>query len=218
MRRKLVCASPFDAALHDAFGKAHGLNCYHTYGPDFMNHDVGHYLGDVFKGESLDRYVRKTPQAKMPLYHLIGALDPLEEKDIAKRITDGLPETLGEWIRADGLTHLKIKLNGDNLNWDVERVIGVNAVAETEQKKRGVEAWFYSLDFNEKCENVAYLLKFLHAIRERTPAGFARIQYIEQPTKRDPSRVCCAGEQDVSFGNCPLTEFDGVAIMTFCLC
>ncbi len=25
----LVCASPFDAALHDAFGKAHGLNCYH---------------------------------------------------------------------------------------------------------------------------------------------------------------------------------------------
>src|SRR5947209_20290415 len=29
----LVCASPFDAALHDAFGKLHGLNCYHTYGP-----------------------------------------------------------------------------------------------------------------------------------------------------------------------------------------
>src|SRR5205823_5627634 len=23
----LVCASPFDAALHDAFGKAHGLSC-----------------------------------------------------------------------------------------------------------------------------------------------------------------------------------------------
>src|SRR5262249_44904702 len=26
----LVCASPFDAALHDAFGKAQGLNCYST--------------------------------------------------------------------------------------------------------------------------------------------------------------------------------------------
>ncbi|HKC86804.1 MAG TPA: hypothetical protein VKG02_12555, partial [Blastocatellia bacterium] len=34
----LVCASPFDAALHDAFGKAHGLNCYHTYGHDFLAH------------------------------------------------------------------------------------------------------------------------------------------------------------------------------------
>ena len=26
----LVVASPFDAAIHDAFGKAHGLNCYRT--------------------------------------------------------------------------------------------------------------------------------------------------------------------------------------------
>ena len=94
----LVCASSFDAALHDAFGKVHGLNCYRTYGPDFMNHDLGHYLGNDFTGESLDRYIRKMPQAKMPLYHLIGALDPLEDKDIAKHINDGLPETLGEWI------------------------------------------------------------------------------------------------------------------------
>ena len=31
-----MVASPFDAALHDAYGKAHGLNCYHTYGPDFL--------------------------------------------------------------------------------------------------------------------------------------------------------------------------------------
>jgi L-alanine-DL-glutamate epimerase-like enolase superfamily enzyme len=181
----LVCASPFDAALHDAFGKVHGLNCYHTYGPDFMNHDVGHYLGAAFKGESLDRYVSKTPKAKMPLYHLIGALDPLEEKDVAKRINDGLPETLGEWIKADGLTHLKIKLNGDNLDWDVERVVGIDRVAEQTQQQRDVSQWCYSLDFNEKCPNVAYLLEFLRQVKARRPAGFERIQYIEQPTARD---------------------------------
>src|SRR5262245_21381480 len=52
----LVVASPFDAALHDAFGKAHGLNCYHTYGPDFLSHDLGHYLGPEFRGDHLDRY------------------------------------------------------------------------------------------------------------------------------------------------------------------
>jgi L-alanine-DL-glutamate epimerase-like enolase superfamily enzyme len=181
----LVCASSFDAALHDAFGKVHGLNCYHTYGPDFMSHDVGHYLGEDFKGESLDQYVSKTPKAKMPLYHLIGALDPLEEKDIAKRINDGLPETLGEWIRADGLTHLKIKLNGDNLAWDVERVVGVDRVAAETQQQRGVAKWFYSLDFNEKCPNVAYLLEFLKQVKARRPDGFERVQYIEQPTARD---------------------------------
>lgn len=181
----LVCASSFDAALHDAFGKAHGLNCYDTYGHDFMNHDVGHFLGDAFKGESLDRYVSKAPKAKMPLYHLIGALDPLEDKDIPKRINDGLPETLGEWIRTDGLTHLKIKLNGDNLDWDVERVVGVDRVSSEVQQQRGVARWYYSLDFNEKCPNVAYLLEFLKQVKSCRPDGFERIQYIEQPTARD---------------------------------
>jgi len=29
----LVTASAFEAAVHDAFGKVHGLNCYHTSGP-----------------------------------------------------------------------------------------------------------------------------------------------------------------------------------------
>jgi L-alanine-DL-glutamate epimerase-like enolase superfamily enzyme len=181
----LVVASPFDAALHDAFGKVHGLNCYRTYGQDLMSHDLGHYLGGEFAGETLDRYVRKVPRPRMPLYHLIGALDPLEEKDIKQRIGDGLPETLPEWIRHDGLTHLKIKLNGDDLAWDVERVVNVDRVAAETQRERGATRWHYSLDFNEKCPNVAYLLDFLRQVEQRRPAGFARIQYIEQPTARD---------------------------------
>ena len=180
-----MAASPFDAALHDAFGKAHGLNCFSTYGPDFMSHDLSHYLGAEFKGETLDRYVLKKAKPRMPLYHLVGALDPLTDADVAKPLADGLPETLAEWIPFNGLTHLKIKLNGDDLNWDVQRVIGVNRVAEIEQAKRGVATWFYSLDFNEKCANVGYLLEFLHKVKELTPAGFERIQYIEQPTKRN---------------------------------
>src|SRR5713226_3963309 len=73
----LVVASAFDAALHDAFGKVHGLNCYHTYGPEFMTYDLGHYLGPEFKEDHLDRYLLKHPKPRMPLYHLIGALDPL---------------------------------------------------------------------------------------------------------------------------------------------
>jgi L-alanine-DL-glutamate epimerase-like enolase superfamily enzyme len=181
----LVAASPFDAALHDAFGKVHGLNCFSTYGSDFMSHDLGHYLGTEFKGEWLDHYVDKKAKPRMPLYHLVGALDPLTTADVTKPIGDDLPETLGEWIHFNGLTHLKIKLNGDDLNWDVERVVGVNQVAETEQKKRGLAQWFYSLDFNEKCGSVGYLLEFLRKVKERTPAGFDKIQYIEQPTKRD---------------------------------
>jgi L-alanine-DL-glutamate epimerase-like enolase superfamily enzyme len=181
----LVTASPFDAALHDAYGKVHGLNCYHTYGREFMNHDLSHYLGPEFAGEYLDRYIRKDPQPRMPLYHLVGALDPLTEADIKQRIGDGLPETLPEWIAYNGLTHLKIKLNGDDLGWDVERVIGVDRVASEAQRQRRVTRWVYSLDFNERCRDVSYLLEFLHRLQERALGAFARVQYIEQPTARD---------------------------------
>ena len=70
------------------------------------------------------------PKPKLPLYHLVGALDALTDADVKDRLDDGLPNTLGEWIARDGLTHLKIKLNGDDLAWDVERCVRVNAVAE----------------------------------------------------------------------------------------
>ncbi|NWG12413.1 MAG: hypothetical protein HXY20_02625 [Acidobacteria bacterium] len=181
----LVAASPFDAALHDAFGKLHGLSCYRTYGRDFMVHDLSRYLGPEFKGQYLDGYIRKSPRQSMPLYHLVGAVDPLTNSDIRQRINDGLPETLPEWIRYNGLTHIKIKLNGDDIRWDVDRVLGVDRVSAETQAQRRVRSWFYSLDFNERCADVGYLLDFLARIREKAPACFERIQYIEQPTARD---------------------------------
>lgn len=181
----LVTASPFDAALHDAFGKVHGLNCYHTYGPDFLSHDLGHYLGPAFAGDTLDRHVSRQPQPRMPMYHLVGALDPLEPADVRQPVGDGLPETLGEWVAYNGLTHIKIKLNGDDLGWDVERVLRVERVVSEGQRQRGVTTWHYSLDFNERCSNVGYLLEFLHRVREQAAQGFERIAYIEQPTHRD---------------------------------
>lgn len=184
----LVVASPFDAALHDAFGKVHGLNCYHTYGPDFLEHDLGHYLGEEFAGEQLADYVATEPQPLMPLYHLVGALDPLEPGDVTKPVGDGLPETLADWIVYNGLTHLKIKLNGDDQDWDVERVVRVDRLCERVQAERGVTSWHYSLDFNERCPSAASLVTLLVRVQEKTPRGFERIAYVEQPTRRDLER------------------------------
>jgi L-alanine-DL-glutamate epimerase-like enolase superfamily enzyme len=181
----LTTASPFDAAVHDAYGKLHGVSSYRTYGPEFMRYDLSHYLNRDFKGEYLERYVYKQPKPSMPLYHLVGAVDPITEADIQKRINDGMPETLPEWIRYSGLTNIKIKLNGEDLKWDVERVLAVDRAATETQKTRGVARWVYSLDFNEKAPNVQYLLDFLKQIKAKTPAGFERIQYVEQPTARD---------------------------------
>ncbi len=182
---QLVAASPFDAALHDAYGRVNEVNSYNALSSEFMNHDLSEYLDDQFENEYLDQYTLRTPKDRLPLYHLVGALDPLTGQDIGERIGDGLPETLGEWITADGLTHLKIKLAGENLEWDVGRVLAVDRVAEEAQSARGCTQWYYSADFNEKCENVEYVLEFLNRIREESPAAYDRIQYIEQPTSRD---------------------------------
>src|SRR5262249_10188259 len=124
----LVVASPFDAALHDAFGKVHGRNCYATYSPEFVSHDLGHYLGKEFAGETLSQYISQAPTPRLPLYHLVGALDPLEPADVTHPVGDGMPETLGEWVPYNGLTHIKIKLNGDDIDWDVDRVCKVERV------------------------------------------------------------------------------------------
>ena len=182
---RLVAASPLDAAVHDAYGKANGINSYDALSSKFMNDDLSEYLDGQFKGEYLDKYTLREPKARMPLYHLVGAVDPLTLGDVFEKIGDNLPETLEQWIPYNGLTHLKIKLSGDDLKWDVERVLSVDRVATAAQAKRGCAQWFYSVDFNEKCANVEYVLDFLKQVKAGSPLGYDRIQYIEQPTHRD---------------------------------
>src|SRR3954468_1595865 len=186
----LVVASAFDAAIHDAYGKAFGRTVYETYGPEFMRRDLSVDLGPSFKGEYLDRYIPSAPKARMPVFHSVGASDPLDASDMQgrTRIDDGLPNTLEEWIPRDGLIRFKIKLNGGDLAADFERVVRIDKVVNRAQQARGVTDWKYSLDFNEGCPNVGYLLEFLRRLREATPTGFDRIVYIEQPTARDLQR------------------------------
>jgi L-alanine-DL-glutamate epimerase-like enolase superfamily enzyme len=181
----LVTASPFDSAIHDGFGKAHRLNCYHTYGRDFLRRDLSAYLGADFKGEYPDKYILKRPTPRIALYHSVGAADPILESDLQRRVEDGLPETLPQWIEYNGITHIKIKLNGEDRRWDIERITSIDRAAAETQRRRGVKEWKYLLDFNENCANVDYLLEVLRTVKERTPEGFDRIQYIEQPTARD---------------------------------
>lgn len=181
----LVTGSPFEAAIADAYGKLYNRSTYRTYTKEFLREDLSRYLGPDFKGEFLDRYVLPDPKPRMPLYHLCGAVDPIVDADLGKRLNDGLPETLPEWINFNGLSHIKIKLNGDNLAWDRDRVLTIDRVASETMRKRGAADWRYSLDFNERCANVAYLMDMLRQVKEKSPEGFARIQYVEQPTARD---------------------------------
>jgi L-alanine-DL-glutamate epimerase-like enolase superfamily enzyme len=181
----LVAGSPFDAALHDGFGKLLGTSVWKCYGRDQLPGDLSRFLGHGYADVFLEDHVLPEPVARLPLYHLVGALDPLDRSELSNPVGDGLPETLEEWIPFNGLTHLKIKLNGDDLAWDVGRVRKVEEVADTAQSRCGIDTWQYSLDFNERCGSVDYLLEFLAKVRESCGRAYDRVAYIEQPTKRD---------------------------------
>ena len=178
----LVTASPFDAALHDAFGKAMGVSSFRTYTRAWMGHDLSRYLGEDFRGQELQRSILSRPRKTIALFHSVGGADAITDADVGNRLNDGLPETLPEWIRFNGLTHIKIKLQGENLDWDIERTVTIDRVA---RETRPRTEWRYCCDFNERCPNVGYVLEFLRKVKERAPRGFESILYLEQPTARD---------------------------------
>ena len=163
---QLVAASPFEAAVFDAYGRVHNENVYNLLSEEFCNRDLSYYLGNEFEGEYLDRYTLRTPKNRMSLYHLVGALDPLTNAEVNEPLNDGLPETFAQWISFNGLTHIKIKLNGDQLDWDVNRVIAIDRIAEEEQTKRGCTEWVYSADFNE---HFIFLCRRSHEQRSDCP-------------------------------------------------
>ena len=178
----MLAASPLEAAIHDAFGRAQGKNSFDCMTSEYLNEDLSVYLGEDFVGKYPVDYLSAKPKPTMPLYHLVGALDPLSDADIKKRLNDGYPETLEEWLRSDGITHLKIKLAGNNIDWDVGRIVEVTRICEATAPERN---WKLSFDFNEQCPNEDYVIDLLERIERLSNLSFQRLQYIEQPTPRD---------------------------------
>ncbi len=182
----LVCASPVDAAVHDAFGIVNGISSYAGYGPSFVTQDLSAYLGDAFRGRYLDQFVRPAFAATVPVFHLVGGLDTLHAADVrADAPRDGRPNSLEEWIERDRVFCLKVKLRGTDLAWDLDRIIAVYRIAREIHVRHGGRALHLSADTNEQCGSPAYMVELLHCLREREPEAYAALLYVEQPTERD---------------------------------
>ena len=126
----MVAASPLDAAIHDAFGRSIGKNSFECMTKEYLNQDLSAYLGPEFAQMYPGQFLNAKPRPTLHLYHLVGALDPLTDVDIRTRLNDGYPETLEEWLKTDGVSHLKIKLAGNNIDWDVGRIVEVTRICE----------------------------------------------------------------------------------------
>jgi L-alanine-DL-glutamate epimerase-like enolase superfamily enzyme len=177
----LVCASPFDLALHDAYGLLHGVPTYSTYSRPWMNHDLEVYFGsdettDVeFRDQYPESYFDEPPHSTLSAWRLVGGLDPLDRAEVDGEPRDALPQVLDDWITRDGLTCLKIKLRGNDAAWDYDRIVRVGQIALA----RGVR--FLSIDFNCTVTEVAYVTSTLDRLATEQPAINDLILYVEQP-------------------------------------
>src|SRR5690606_10159052 len=78
----LICLSAFDIALHDAFGNLHDVDVYNAYSSSYISRDLAEFFGDSegnnydFHGEYPDKYLVMPPKS-LPVWHLVGGLDPL---------------------------------------------------------------------------------------------------------------------------------------------
>jgi L-alanine-DL-glutamate epimerase-like enolase superfamily enzyme len=178
----LVCLSAFDIAMHDAFGNLHGQPVYKTYNADFMSRDLASFLsgekgsGVDFKGRFPADFLVKNPPTKLPVWHLVGGVDPIVREDLTGvEPDDGYPVLLEDWIRQDGLRCLKVKLRGTDAKWDYERLVQVGKLGMANGMR-----WM-SADFNCTVQEPAYVNEILDRLLADEPEIFARTLYVEQP-------------------------------------
>lgn len=177
----LVCHSPFDLAVFDAFANLHDRPVFATLSAELLEPDLADFLdGDpAFAGKRPDHFLRPK-QTLLPVWHLVGGLDALEKSDLTgDEPNDGYPVVLRDWIRTDGLRCLKIKLRGTDAAWDYDRLVRVGKIAAEE----GVDD--LSADFNCTVTDPAYVCDILDRLAREHPRIFASILYIEQPFPYD---------------------------------
>ncbi|MEX2016526.1 MAG: enolase C-terminal domain-like protein [Candidatus Hydrogenedentales bacterium] len=181
----LACCSPFDQALHDAYGNLCGVPTYDTYNREHLSRDLATYLepadnsGVHFSGKFPSDFL--TPRRnRLPAWHLVGGNDLLEEDErTGSEPEDGYPVTLREWIRRDGLACLKVKLRGNDPDWDYGRLERVGRLALEE----GVR-WL-SADFNCTVQEPDYVNEVLDRLMLEQPRTYDMLLYIEQPFPYD---------------------------------
>ena len=125
--------------------------------------------------KSLPRY----PRAEFSIRHTVGSLDPISAADLpaGKRVNDGLPETLEEYIRDDGIRFFKVKVSG-NVDADLERMAKVWGTVS-----QALEP-VITLDANEAYEDLDSFAEFVRRFEAEQTGCFQHVEYIEQPLPR----------------------------------
>jgi len=165
-----MCASPFDAAIHDAAGRALGVSAFSFYEGDCPAPSADNLFADGSAVRAVRKLLRRPPASRVAGWYLVSA-------------TDDLGETISRWA-ARGYTCFKIKVLARDPSEDAARTSAVyRRVLEC-----GVRNPQLSLDSNEGNPDAQSVKDYLLALRGKDPEAYEALNYLEQPTGRDITR------------------------------
>ncbi len=177
----LNCLSPFDAAIHDGWGRAIGASVYELYTATWLNADLGYYLdGDLAGRYPGDYLIARRPS--LCIQHVVGMGDALTPDAAQSPALPDLPTNLTDWVQRDALSSFKIKSKGQDPLVDAQRIAAIYTTVRAVQPNHAIHL---SVDPNEGCPDAAFLLQMLDALAQDAPEAYAALDYIEQPTARD---------------------------------
>ena len=166
----LVCASAFDLAVHDAYGVVNKVPTYRTYGREFLSSDLACFLEPAqdssfnFESKFPADFLVCAPPSRIPVWHLVGGLDPLDESNLnGDEPDDGYPVHLREWIEKDGLNCLKIKLRGNDSIWDYQRLLSIGEISHE------MSVDHLTADFNCTVTDPNYVIEILDRLKREVP-------------------------------------------------
>ncbi|MFI4988388.1 MAG: mandelate racemase [Alphaproteobacteria bacterium] len=171
----------FERAAIDALGRHHRLSLRELLRSDA----IGLRPQEIHAGttpEHVAAWLAATPAQGIALRHTVGMLDPLSDNDLRDGpADDGLPRTLTDYVRRQGLRYFKLKLGGDVIE-DLLRLESIASVLDP----LIADPYHASLDGNEQYKSVSSLEK-LWAYIGKSPK-LARLRaallFLEQPLAR----------------------------------
>lgn len=161
-----LCASPFDAAIHDAVGLGLGLSAFQIFDQDVPVPSADSFFASGSATKAIRKWLRSEPVDAVPGCVLVGGLDDLGAE-------------FADW--AQRFSQFKIKIAGRDALEDAQRVSEVFQRA----KVCGQRSPTLSLDSNEGNPDAASVQEFLDALEHLDPDAYAALLYLEQPTGRD---------------------------------
>lgn len=164
---RLVCASPFDAALHDACGQALQRSAFRFYDEDQSVPSAD----PLFKDGAIPairRFLLPSPLPSADGWYVVSGTDPLTG-DFA------------EFVKQRGFRCFKLKTHGKDPEADARRTVEVFNTART----LGAKSPRLSADSNEGNPDADSVMAYLDALQRMDADAYAALEYLEQPTGRD---------------------------------